>query len=78
MIMTMLDPYTRYISEEKYIVGWRHLACRRELAEGEQSFRSWCESTVCRRFTSLFHIALSVERPLHCFKISKLKEYLPF
>ncbi len=42
----MLNPYTRYISEEKYIVGRRHLACRRELAEGEQSFRALCESTI--------------------------------
>ncbi len=55
----MLNPYTRYISEEKYIVGWRHLVCRHELAEGEQSFRARCESTVCQRFALLFHIALS-------------------
>ncbi len=31
-----------YISEEKCIVGQRHLACRRELAEGEHSFRARC------------------------------------
>ncbi len=45
----MLNPYTRYISEEKCIVGWRHLACRRELAEGEQSFCARCESYVRHR-----------------------------
>ncbi len=28
----------RYIPEEKSIVGLRHLACRHELVEGEQSF----------------------------------------
>ncbi len=61
---TMLNPYTRYISEEKYIVGWRHLACKHELAEREQSFRALCESTVHRQFTSLFRIVLSLERPL--------------
>ncbi len=51
---TMLNPYTRHTSEEKCIVGWRHLACRRELAESDQSFRAWCESNVRRRFASLF------------------------
>ncbi len=60
----MLNPFTRYISEEKCIVGQRLLACRRELAEGEQSFRAQCESTVPLRFAWLFCIALSVERPL--------------
>ncbi len=60
---TMLNPYMRYISEEKYIVGWCHLACRSELAEGEQSFRARCESTIPQRFASLFRIAFSVERP---------------
>ncbi len=59
----MLNPHTRHISKEKYIVGRHHLACRRELAEGEHSFRTRCESTVHRRFASLFRIALSVERP---------------
>ncbi len=59
----MLNPYMRYISEEKCIVGRRHLACRCELAEGEHSFRARCESTVRRRFASLFRITLRVERP---------------
>ncbi len=40
---TMINPYTRYISEEKYIVGRHHLACWSDLAEGEKLFR---ESTV--------------------------------
>ncbi len=31
----MLNPYMRYISEEKCIVGRHLLACRRELAEGK-------------------------------------------
>ncbi len=31
---TMLNPYMRVISDEKCIAGRRHLACRRELAEG--------------------------------------------
>ncbi len=61
---TMLNPFTRYISEEKYIVVRIHLVCRRELAEGEQSFRARCESTVHLQFASLFLIALRVERPL--------------
>ncbi len=60
----MLNPYMRYISEEKCIVGRRHLACRRELAEGKHSFRTRCESTVGRRFASLFRIASSVKWPL--------------
>ncbi len=60
---TMLNPYMRYISEENYIVGRRHLACRHELAEDEQSFPALCESTVWRRFAWLFRIALSVEWP---------------
>ncbi len=38
------------LSEGKYIVGRRHLACRRE-------------SNIRRRFSSLFRIVLSVERP---------------
>ncbi len=59
----MLNPHTRHISEGKYIVGRRHLACRRELAEGEHSFRTRCESNVRRRFALPFCIALSVERP---------------
>ncbi len=61
---TMSNPYTGYISEEKCIAGRRHLACRRELAEGEQSFRARCENTVHRRFALLFRIVLSVKRPL--------------
>ncbi len=60
---TMLNPYTRYISEENSIAGRRHLACRHELAEGDQSFHALCESNVCQRFASLFHIALSLKRP---------------
>ncbi len=58
----MLNPYTRHISEQKCIVGWRHQAWRRELSEGEQSFRAWCESNVRRRFALLFRIELSVKR----------------
>ncbi len=61
---TMLNPYTRYIYEEKCIAGWSHLAYTCELAEGAQLFPALCESNVCRRFTSLFHITLSVEWPL--------------
>ncbi len=60
----MLNPYSRYISEEKGIVGSAPpgvQAC--ELAESDQSFRVQCESNVRRR-ASLFHIALSVKRPL--------------
>ncbi len=34
------------MDDVKYIVGRLHLACRRELAEGEQSIRALCESTV--------------------------------
>ncbi len=60
---TMLNPYMRYISEEKCIVGRRLLACRCELVEGEHSFRARCESTIHRRFASLFRIASSVKRP---------------
>ncbi len=41
----MLNPYTRHISEEKCIVGWRHLVCRCELAEGDQS----CETAFRRK-----------------------------
>ncbi len=59
----MLNPYMRYISEEKCIASQRHLACRRELA-GDQSFHARCESTIRRRFASLFHIAFSVKWPL--------------
>ncbi len=42
----MLNPYTRYISAEKCIIDWHHLAFRHELAEGNQLFRTRCESTV--------------------------------
>ncbi len=56
----MLNPYTQYISEEKCIVGRRHLACRHELAEGEHSFHARCESKIRERFSSFFRIALSV------------------
>ncbi len=63
----MLNPYTRYISEEKCIIGWHHLACRRELAEGDQFFRTRCESTVRLRFALPFRIVLSVKRPLLAF-----------
>ncbi len=56
----MLNTYTRSISVEKCISGLRHLVCRRELAEGEQSFCALCESTVRPRFASLFRIKLSV------------------
>ncbi len=42
----MLNPYTRYISEEKCIVGRCHLMCRHELAEGNTFFRTLCESTI--------------------------------
>ncbi len=49
--------------KKKCIVGRRHLACRRELAEGEHWFRARCKSNICGRFASLFRIALSVERP---------------
>ncbi len=59
----MLNPYMRYISEEKCIVGRRHLACRRELAEGKQSFRARCESNIRQRFALIFHNALSAKRP---------------
>ncbi len=60
---TMLNPYTRYIYV--YIYTYiRHLAYTCELAEGAQLFPALCESNVCRRFTSLFHITLSVEWPL--------------
>ncbi len=62
--MTPLNLHTGHISEEKCIVGRCHLACRRELAEGDQSFRARCESNVRRRFPSLFRIALSVKRPV--------------
>ncbi len=55
----MLNPYKRYVSEEKYIVG------QRELAGGEHSFRARCESNIRGRFASLFRIVISVERPLH-------------
>ncbi len=49
--------------KKKCIVGRRHLACRRELAEGEKSFRALCESNIRWRFASIFHIVLSVEKP---------------
>ncbi len=48
----MLNPY---VSEEKWIVGQCHLACRHELAEGDQLVLNRCESTVCQRFASLSH-----------------------
>ncbi len=48
----MLNPY---VSEEKWIVGQCYLACRHELAEGDQLVLNRCESTVCRRFASLSH-----------------------
>ncbi len=49
----ILNPYTRCISEEKCIAGRRHLTCRHELAEDDQSFCTRCESNVCRRFAFL-------------------------
>ncbi len=52
--------------KKKCIVGRRHLSCRRELAEGEHSFRARSESNIRGRFASLFRIALSVERPVLC------------
>ncbi len=55
--------YMRYISEEKCIVGRRHLACKHELAEGEHSFCAQCESTVRLRFASPFRISSSVKWP---------------
>ncbi len=54
---TMLKPYTRYIHKEKCIGGQCHLACRWELAEGDQTFRAQCESNVRRQFSFLFRIA---------------------
>ncbi len=60
----MLNLYTRKLHEEKCIAGRRHLACRHELAEGDQSFRAQCESTICRWFASLFRSVLSVKWPL--------------
>ncbi len=53
--------YIRFMKKKCFVVR-RHLACRRELAEGEHSFRAACESNIHRRFASLFHIAFSVER----------------
>ncbi len=38
--------YMRYKSEEKCIVGRRHLACKHELAEGEHSFSFIGNSTL--------------------------------
>ncbi len=60
----MLKPYTRYIHKEKRIVGQCHLACRWELAEGDQTFCAQCESNVRLCFSLLFRIALSVKWPL--------------
>ncbi len=54
--------------EKKCIVGRRHLACRRELAEGEQSFRALCESTVRLR------LAL---RPFHTERNAKKRGESP-
>ncbi len=52
----MLNPYTRYISEEKCIVGRRHLACMRELAEGEHSPRFFASRSVWKGLKSAFWI----------------------
>ncbi len=60
---TMLNPFTRCISEEKCIVAQRHLACRRELAEGDQLFHTLCESTVVGDSPHFLRIVASVKRP---------------
>ncbi len=61
------------LHEKKCILGWHHLACRHELAECNQSFRTWCESNVHRRFVSLFRFVLSVKQPLA--STSKIPQY---
>ncbi len=58
----------KYVSEEQYIVGWRHLACSRELAEGEQSFhaRFICDPLFSHRAQCETALRLS----------SKIKKYI--
>ncbi len=67
----MLNPYMRCISEEKCIVGRRQLACKHELAEGDQSFRARCENNVRRQFDSLL-----CENPLQSAKMPKVNIHL--
>ncbi len=41
--------------------------------EGAQSFCAWCESNVCLRFASLFHISLREKRPYsHHVRLSQI------
>ncbi len=57
--LNLLNPHTRRISEEKYIVGRRPLACRRELAEGKHSFHARCGKAFKVRMKSKFVYLLS-------------------
>ncbi len=52
-IEQILNPCTRYVSEEKCIAVRRHLAYSCELAEGDHSVRARCESTFHRQFALL-------------------------
>ncbi len=58
----MLNPHTRHMSEEKYIVGRCPLAWRRELAEGKHLFRARCKSNILRQFASLLVWPFHTER----------------